>query len=67
MESSENFLACLNCGRLETEIPLVTLRHNGAQAWICSQCLPILIHHPERLSGKLKSVEDIAPVPPDGS
>lgn len=67
MENLENVLACLNCSRLETEIPLVALRHDGEQAWICSQCLPILIHHPQRLTGKLKSAENITPVPPDGS
>ena len=44
---------CLSCGRPESAIPLVTLRYNGSQAWICSQCLPVLIHHPERLADKL--------------
>lgn len=52
---------CLNCDRSETEIPLVTLRHAGEQAWICSQCLPVLIHHPQKLAGKLGGAEDIPP------
>ncbi len=56
---------CLNCGRPETQIPLVTLRYAGQPAWICSQCLPVLIHHPERLAGKLEGAEEIPPALPD--
>lgn len=48
---------CFNCRRPETTIPLVSLRYAGDQAWICSQCLPILIHQPEQLANKLGSVE----------
>lgn len=56
---------CLNCERPETEIPLVALRHAGNQAWICSQCLPILIHKPERLADKLSGVDGSLAAPPD--
>lgn len=56
---------CLNCNRSETEIPLVALRHAGQQAWICSQCLPTLIHQPQRLVGKLAGAEKIPPVAHD--
>lgn len=52
---------CLNCNRTETEIPLVSLRYGGNQAWICSQCLPTLIHQPERLIGKLAGAENFPP------
>lgn len=52
---------CLNCGRDETIIPLVSLRYAGEQAWICSQCLPILIHDPQRLVGRLAGAEHIEP------
>lgn len=31
------------------------------QAWICSQCLPILIHHPQELAGKLSGAESLPP------
>ena len=56
---------CLNCDRPETVIPLVSLRYDGSQAWICSQCLPILIHKPGQLTGKLANADKITPVPPD--
>ncbi len=44
---------CLNCGRSEEQVPLVSLRFHGKPLSICPQCLPILIHHPERLADKL--------------
>ena len=61
MEETKNTYRCLNCNRPETAIPLVSLRYAGQSAWICSQCLPVLIHQPERLAGKLAGAENIAP------
>ena len=61
MEESKNTYRCLNCNRPETVIPLVSLRYAGQSAWICSQCLPVLIHQPEHLAGKLAGAENIAP------
>ncbi len=52
---------CLNCERPETATPLVALRYNGSQAWICSQCLPLLIHQPQRLIGRLEGAENLTP------
>lgn len=48
---------CLNCTRSEMETPLVSLRYRGGGAWICTQCLPQLIHQPERIAGKLSEVD----------
>ncbi len=50
---------CLNCERTENQIPLVALRYAGGQAWICSQCLPTLIHKPQQLVGKLAGAENM--------
>lgn len=58
-----NSQQCLNCNRPETEIPLVSLRYAGNEAWICSQCLPTLIHRPEQLAGKLTGAEKFGPAP----
>ena len=52
---------CLNCERSEAVIPLVSLRYSGSQAWICSQCLPLLIHQPQELAGKLSGAERLTP------
>jgi hypothetical protein len=55
---------CLNCNRPETAIPLVSLRYAGNQAWICSQCLPLLIHQPQQLASKLSGAEKFEPFQP---
>lgn len=52
---------CLNCNRSENEIPLVNLSYSGKPAYICSHCLPMLIHHPETLIGKIEGAENIPP------
>jgi hypothetical protein len=44
---------CLSCGRSDNDVPLVTLSYTGASLWICPQCLPALIHHPAKLTGKI--------------
>ncbi|MEW5957470.1 MAG: hypothetical protein AB1801_07095 [Chloroflexota bacterium] len=61
MSETNGLCRCLNCHRSETEIPLVTLRYAANQVWICSQCLPTLIHQPQRLVGKLAGAEKFPP------
>ncbi len=60
---SDQNCKCLNCRRSDHEIPLVTLRYAGQVTWICSQCLPMLIHHPQELAGRLAGAEKLAPAP----
>jgi len=62
MSEAKTLYQCLNCGRAETDIPLVSLRYAGSQAWICSQCLPTLIHQPQQLAGKLAGADSFPPV-----
>ena len=64
MEQNDT-LKCLNCGRPETQVPLVTLRYNSQPAWICSQCLPTLIHQPHMLVGKMAGAENFEPADHD--
>ncbi|MGA3287392.1 MAG: hypothetical protein ABSD46_08195 [Bacteroidota bacterium] len=61
MSSSKSGLHCLNCKQSERETPLLHLRYNGDELWICSQCLPTLIHAPQKLIGKLENAEQIRP------
>ena len=63
MEETKTLNHCLNCNRSETEMPLVALRYAGNPAWICSQCLPMLIHQPQHLAGKLAGAENFGPAP----
>ncbi len=50
---------CLVCERNNQEIPLVAVSYQDRQYWICPSHLPILIHHPEQLTGKLPGVENL--------
>ena len=54
-------LHCLNCQKSDHETPLLCLRYNGEELLICSQCLPTLIHTPQKLAGKIKNAEHIKP------
>jgi hypothetical protein len=65
LKDASEALRCLSCDRSEVVIPLVSLRYDGQQAWICSQCLPTLIHKPAQLAGRLANAELLTPAPPD--
>jgi hypothetical protein len=56
--------ACLYCERTSDQAPLIALKFRGAEAWICPQHLPILIHKPDQLAGKLPGIETLGP--PEG-
>lgn len=55
--------SCLNCTRMEDQIPLVAIRYLGREDWICSQCFPILIHKPHELAGKLERADKLGSTP----
>lgn len=61
MDSKSSTKNCLSCNRSENEIPLVTLTYSSKPAYICSFCLPLLIHQPQQLIGKLEGAENIPP------
>ena len=52
---------CVNCGRTVEQVPLLSLTHRHGAAYICPQCLPILIHHPQQLLNKLPGAEALQP------
>lgn len=52
---------CLNCNADENHMPLVNLVYAGKAVYICSKCLPVLIHEPQMLIGKLDGAENISP------
>ncbi len=35
---------CFNCGTDEDHAPLLPVRHDGKSEWVCTRCLPALIH-----------------------
>ena len=50
---------CLSCDRPESAVPLVAIRYAGSEGWVCSHCMPVLIHNPEQLAGKLAGADKI--------
>jgi hypothetical protein len=52
---------CLNCNRTEEQVPLLVLQFRGEATHICPQCLPLLIHKPEKLADKLPGMEIVKP------
>ena len=53
--------SCLACNRTGREIPLLTLDYRGRNFWICPQHLPMLIHDPRSLTGRLPGAEGMEP------
>jgi hypothetical protein len=52
---------CIVCNRTADEIPLITLKYRDRKFRICPQHLPMLIHDPKSLTGKLPGAEDMEP------
>ncbi len=50
---------CLACGRGPEEVPLLALEYRGGSFWICPQHLPVLIHKPSQLAGRLPGAESL--------
>lgn len=48
---------CVACSRSEYEVPLVSFRYGGNEYHICPQHLPVLIHNPQALTGRLPGAE----------
>lgn len=56
---------CLNCGKNSNEIPLLSLEFRGGVYYLCPQCLPVMIHKPQNLAGKLPGAEGFTSAPSD--
>ena len=57
---SETKPQCIHCGRTSDEVPLLNLKYQTANYWICPVHLPIVIHKPHMLVGKLPGAENLA-------
>lgn len=57
MTSENKPKICISCNRDETLIPLVSITFAQQSTWICTQCLPTLIHDPQRLQAKFESMK----------
>lgn len=43
---------CLNCERTEADVPISAWRYQGRDMYVCSECLPVLIHERAKLAAK---------------
>ena len=59
MTEQEQPKGCLECGRGDMETPLILLEYRGTRYWICPQHMPVLIHNPAQLVGRLPGAEDL--------
>ena len=53
--------SCLLCHRDANQTPLIALEYRGMNLKICPQHLPVLIHDPAQLIGKLPGAETLRP------
>jgi hypothetical protein len=52
---------CVACNRTAAQVPLLTLEYQGRSFHICPQHLPVLIHDPKVLAGRLPGAEGMEP------
>lgn len=52
---------CVYCDRSSDEVPLLEIKYREESSWICPQHLPVLIHKPHNLIGKLPGAENLSP------
>jgi len=50
---------CVLCGKLDSVIPLIKLSYNNLDYHICPEHMPMLIHEPTALVGKLPGAENM--------
>lgn len=50
---------CIHCGRDNSQVPLFVFRYQGKKFRICTEHLPVLLHKPQDLAGKLPDVENL--------
>lgn len=50
---------CVACARTSDDVPIVRIEYQGAVIGICPQHLPVLIHDPTSLAGRLAGAESM--------
>jgi len=60
--NKENLNICISCNRPESVVPLVSITFSKNATWICTQCLPTLIHNPQNLVEKFENMNTENPL-----
>ncbi|RMH73855.1 MAG: hypothetical protein D6675_01515 [Gemmatimonadetes bacterium] len=50
---------CVYCQRTSDQVPLIPIMFKGEELHICSQHMPVLIHHPEQLAEFMPGTENL--------
>ena len=50
---------CIECEKTSQQVPLLELHYQDKKYYVCAQHLPILIHKPDKLAGKLPGAESL--------
>ncbi|MEE9599703.1 MAG: hypothetical protein V3V66_04500 [Anaerolineales bacterium] len=53
---------CIHCDRDDTQVPLLDFSYKDKRFSICSEHLPVLLHRPQEMIGKLPDAENLNPV-----
>ena len=64
MSDQNKINSCISCNREESVVPLVAITFAQNSTWICTQCLPTLIHDPQKLNDKFKDMNTDNPPEP---
>ncbi len=57
--------SCIHCGRDDSQVPLIGFLYKGGKYRICTEHLPVLIHEPTELDGKLPDMDKLNPAESD--
>ncbi len=60
-----NKQTCIHCDRDDTQVPLLDFSYKDKRFSICSEHLPVLLHRPQELTGKLPGAETLQAVDHD--
>ncbi len=52
---------CVVCEHTENKVPLITVKYQDQEYHICPSHLPMLIHQPHLLVGKMPGAENLTP------
>jgi hypothetical protein len=58
---SDGFRLCVGCEKSDREIPILSFYFKGEERFICTSCLPTLLHRPGKLADRLIGAENIEP------
>ena len=63
--TENNTRTCVHCGQDESQVPLILFYYQDQERYICTEHLPVLIHNPMELTGKLPDMDKLNPVDDD--